>query len=146
MTSPNPYAAPQVSLEAPLAEQRGLRWLLFSFDGRIRRRTFWLTNLAVAGGIYALVFAFALLAYLAFDEQQASMVGGLVMGVVFVVYVPLLWVSLALQVKRWHDRGKGGAWVFINFVPLIGPLWALAELGFLRGTEGPNQFGPEPTG
>jgi len=62
-----------------------------------------------------------------------------------VLYIPVVWFSLALQVKRWHDRGKSGWWVLINLIPFVGGLWALVECGFLRGTEGPNQFGPDPT-
>jgi uncharacterized membrane protein YhaH (DUF805 family) len=64
--------------------------------------------------------------------------------VLVAVYIPLIWISLALQVKRWHDRDKSGAWVFIGFIPLIGPIWALVECGFLRGTVGPNRYGNDP--
>jgi uncharacterized membrane protein YhaH (DUF805 family) len=39
------------------------------------------------------------------------------------------------MVKRWHDRGKHGYWVFINLIPLVGPIWALIELGFLGPTD-----------
>jgi uncharacterized membrane protein YhaH (DUF805 family) len=30
------------------------------------------------------------------------------------------------------------------FVPVIGGLWYLIECGFLRGTPGPNAYGPDP--
>jgi uncharacterized membrane protein YhaH (DUF805 family) len=30
------------------------------------------------------------------------------------------------------------------FVPIIGAIWLLVECGFLRGTEGPNNYGPDP--
>ena len=53
-------------------------------------------------------------------------------------------ISIIVQVKRWHDRDKSGWWVLINFVPVVGPLWALVECGFLRGTLGDNRFGPDP--
>lgn len=61
----------------------------------------------------------------------------------------LLWLALyrpglALSIKRWHDRDKSGWWVLIAFVPLVGPIWALVETGFLEGTKGPNQYGPDP--
>jgi uncharacterized membrane protein YhaH (DUF805 family) len=56
---------------------------------------------------------------------------------------PLIWVLIAVQVKRWHDRNKSAWWLLINFVPIIGWLWVLIECGFLRGTEGPNRFGDE---
>ena len=54
--------------------------------------------------------------------------------------------SFAGQVKRWHDRDKSGWFVLVNFIPFIGTIWALVELGFLRGTMGPNRFGPDPLG
>ena len=57
----------------------------------------------------------------------------------------VLWISLANYVKRWHDVGKSGWWVLICLIPCIGPLWQFVELGFSRGTYGPNHYGPDPT-
>jgi uncharacterized membrane protein YhaH (DUF805 family) len=54
------------------------------------------------------------------------------------------WCSLALSVKRWHDRDQPGIWVLINLVPVIGDLRALIESGFLQGTEGTNSYGDDP--
>ncbi len=54
-----------------------------------------------------------------------------------------IWVGLAVSVKRWHDRNKSGWWVLIVLIPIIGGIWALIELGFLPGTEGPNAYGVE---
>jgi len=48
---------------------------------------------------------------------------------------------MVIQIRRWHDRDKSGWWVFIGFIPIIGPLWTLIELGFLPGTPGPNHYG-----
>ena len=62
------------------------------------------------------------------------------------VFVLFLWVGLAVQIKRWHDRDKSGWWALLNLVPLIGTLWILIECGFLRGTYGANRFGPDPLG
>lgn len=73
---------------------------------------------------------------------QLTSLGGLL---IFVLLIPVTWISLALQVKRWHDRDKGGAWVLINCIPLVGGIWSFVECGCLRGTMGPNQFGPDPT-
>ena len=61
------------------------------------------------------------------------------------MYIPMLWISVAVQCKRWHDRDKSGWWFLINFIPIIGPLWAFIELGCLRGTMGPNLYGADPT-
>ncbi len=53
-----------------------------------------------------------------------------------------LYSSVVVQIKRWHDRDKKGWWIFINFIPFIGTIWALVENGILKGTKGPNRFGP----
>jgi uncharacterized membrane protein YhaH (DUF805 family) len=57
-----------------------------------------------------------------------------------------LWPALAIYTKRWHDRDKSGWWTLIIFIPIIGSIWLLVELGFLRGTDGPNRFGDDPLG
>jgi uncharacterized membrane protein YhaH (DUF805 family) len=65
--------------------------------------------------------------------------------VLIVCYVLMIWVSLATQVKRWHDRDKSGWWCLINLIPYIGGIWVLVECGCLRATEGANSYGPDPT-
>ena len=57
------------------------------------------------------------------------------------VSVAAIWSGICIGIKRYHDLDKSGAWVLIQFVPLIGPLWYLIEAGFFRGTTGPNRFG-----
>ena len=79
-----------------------------------------------------------------------SFVLGLVDGVLFGVQaLSILW-SLALilpgisvGVRRLHDQDKSGWWLLIAFVPLIGFL-VLLYFYVQRGTDGPNQFGPDP--
>ncbi len=63
--------------------------------------------------------------------------------VVVAVLLLTTWSSLAISTKRWHDRNKSGWWFFINLIPLIGPLWAIIETGFLRGTYGENYYGSD---
>jgi uncharacterized membrane protein YhaH (DUF805 family) len=106
--------------------------LLFAFDGRINRGKFWLG----AGTIW--VIAIILLGV---AIAMNSTVGWLLYSV---VYIAIVWIGLAVSIKRWHDRDKSGWWVLIGLVPLIGPLWALIETGFLEGTSGDNEYGPDP--
>ena len=68
----------------------------------------------------------------------AAWLGGIVVNLL------LIWPALAVSVKRWHDRDKSGWWVLLNLLPVIGWLWALVDNGFLRGTDGPNRYGPDP--
>lgn len=119
--------------------------LLFSFQGRVNRAKFWL----VALGIFVVeVILFAAIlggAAMSGDpEQIAAAVGPLAGVVIFAFVVIATWISIAVAVKRYHDRNKSGWWVLIVLVPVIGGLWYLIECGFLRGTPGPNNYGPDP--
>jgi uncharacterized membrane protein YhaH (DUF805 family) len=66
--------------------------------------------------------------------------------VALVLQVLLIWPSLAVSAKRWHDRDKSAWWILVGLIPIIGNIWILIENGFLRGTEGSNRFGDDPTG
>ena len=127
--------------------------LLFSFDGRIRRTHYWLAaiGIGVAGNVLvSLIMTFTGMssALLAHAEGAPAFGPSLLVGapLVVVVIAVELWASLALQVKRWHDRDKSWFWIFIAFIPIVGFIWALVECGFLDGTQGPNRFGPSPKG
>ncbi|WP_448203972.1 DUF805 domain-containing protein [Azospirillum sp. sgz302134] len=102
---------------------------LLSFKGRINRKPYWLFALA----------AFVLSIVVAILDSNSEVP---VFTAVFNVL--LIWPSLAVGVKRWHDRNKSGWWMLIMFIPLLGFLWTIVECGFLRGTEGPNRFGDSP--
>lgn len=121
--------------------------LFFSFNGRINRAKFWLGNVAliVVYTILMVVGGAGMMAGFDPNNPQASSGGMGVMGIVIlIVYIAMIWPSLAIGIKRWHDRDKSGWWVLIAFVPIIGGLWYLIECGFLEGTKGPNKYGPDP--
>jgi uncharacterized membrane protein YhaH (DUF805 family) len=123
----------------------------FGFQGRIRRRTWWLGYVLPLVGIS--ILAAVLDIALGFTRVEDAMpaegyefaaqgigpfgVAGLVLS---------LWGGIVGQIKRWHDRDKSGWFVLVNLIPFVGPIWVLVELGFLRGTAGPNRFGPDPLG
>ncbi|MBP0462554.1 DUF805 domain-containing protein [Roseomonas sp. PWR1] len=124
----------------------------FSFQGRIRRKTWWLAYVLplVALSIVASVIDISL-GFVTFTEDAMPEDGFAVsaQGIgpfSLLALIPSLWGGLAGQVKRWHDRDKSGWWVLINLIPLVGPIWALIETAFLSGTPGPNRFGPDPKG
>ena len=51
--------------------------------------------------------------------------------------------SLAVTVRRLHDTGRGGGWIFISLIPVIGTIWFIV-LMLLPGEEADNRLGPEP--
>ncbi|MFD2208070.1 DUF805 domain-containing protein [Kiloniella antarctica] len=111
------------------------RWFLISSQGRISRSDYWLR--------YFLPYFVISIILTALDFMLGSYSieagAGLLSGVFsLVAIVP----SILILIKRWHDRDKSGWWTLIIFVPIIGALWILIECGFLKGTEGPNRFGP----
>lgn len=53
--------------------------------------------------------------------------------------------SLCAGGRRLHDRDMSAWWLLLILVPVIGAL-ILLVLFALRGTEGPNRFGPDPLG
>ena len=127
--------------------------LLFGFQGRINRAKYWL-----AAVIYlAFIVVVTVLAFLVDLD-------GLFIALAMVIYVALLISSIAVGIKRLHDRNKSGWWLLVFYLlpaVLSGidtatgmtifslasaavSIWMIVELGFLRGTPGPNQYGPDP--
>lgn len=106
--------------------------LYFSPNGRISRKLYWLASLPLLP-----LFILIELLIRAKPGLEAAIFG-------VVVAVALMVTSFMLSIKRFHDRDKSGWFVFIGSIPVLGPLWLLIELGLLRGTEGPNRYGPDP--
>ena len=132
----NPYQAPQAPVadisSGPAAVKLTLKQIFFSFEGRVSRKVFWLYLLA----------AFVPMAVIYGIAAAISDTLGMIVGIP--LYIVFIWVSIAIQVKRWHDRNKSGWWVLLGLVP-IGNIWAFIETGFLRGTVGANNFGADAT-
>jgi len=115
--------------------------LLFSFNGRVGRTEWWLFRL---GAMVVGVIVFAIVGGVLRASGQ-TIEADAPSGIAFAIWTyaligAVLWIDLAISVKRWHDRGKSGFWILIGLVPLIGGLWALVECGFLPGTPELNKY------
>jgi len=111
------------------------KYLFTSLEGRIGRQSYWMGVLA----LYGITFVAALLDNLVGTASEYGY------GIItIVVTLALIYPQIVLLAKRWHDHGKSGWWTLIGLVPVIGGLWLLIELGFLKGTDGDNQYGPDP--
>jgi uncharacterized membrane protein YhaH (DUF805 family) len=135
-----------------------LKHLWFGFDGRANRAKWWLVN-------FVNVVAISVLAGVIFAVAGFSIVAWVILAV---LYIAVLVSAVAVCIKRLHDRNKSGWWalLFIGVPAVLGILanllgnefismvivfvqfavavWALVELGILRGTVGPNQYGADP--
>jgi uncharacterized membrane protein YhaH (DUF805 family) len=143
--------------DTPRWQAETQKWveILFSFKGRISRKTyFW-------GAAYLLLFSSIII-----GGVSEAMIGGSAEEIRiagFLASIPILWAVWALMLKRLHDFGRGWGWlvpvvalgVMISLTYLSGDtetydtfLGANVLLGFLigffKGTAGPNQYGPDP--
>jgi uncharacterized membrane protein YhaH (DUF805 family) len=112
---------------SPAGTRVGAKKLLFSFAGRLTRRPFWVVTLTLAAVNTYLAFALT-------SSPGPTVSDGWTMAPfgTYLLWLPVsVWISLATQVKRWHDRDKSGWWVLIGFVPVVGWAWSLVEAGFL---------------
>lgn len=126
--------------------------LFFSFSGRTNRApwSIGLIVIAVVGSVLSAIFiGSAMSGMVGIDPQDSAAIMAAMSRILIpsaIIGLVLLWPSLAVYTKRWHDRNKSGWWTLIGLIPVIGGLWLLIELGFLKGTAGPNQYGPDPLG
>jgi uncharacterized membrane protein YhaH (DUF805 family) len=99
------------------------------FDGRARRKEYWMFFLfnIIASVVLAIIDAVL--------GTVAVFSGIYLLGVI----VP----AIAVTIRRLHDTGKSGWWIFIGLVPVIGGLWML-YLMVIDGNPGDNQYGPSP--
>lgn len=110
---------------------------LFSYRGRINRAQYWLGSIGVgvAGAVLMLLLG-ALAPQPAVDKTGAGVIQALtVMAFVAVpVWLLMAWCGLALQVKRFHDRGRSGLWTLLPLVPMALMMVSLVS-GILSGQQ-----------
>jgi uncharacterized membrane protein YhaH (DUF805 family) len=111
----------------------------FSPHGRISRSQYWLRFVLPYVVIYVVLVALA-----SSLGGAGSDVAAVIFSVLLVIFVLVaLWPSLAILIKRAHDRDWPWPFVLLFLVPIVS-LWPMIELGFLRGTIGGNRFGADP--
>lgn len=151
-----------------------LTYLFFAIDGRIPRKPYWIAFVILIAGylVLATVLAFAMnisLEELATQNPKVAWLN-IILTLVF------LYPSIAIFAKRLHDRNRSGLWlvlayglglvgyvaqlaglagtpeeptspmVILGIVSLIVNIWLFIECGFIKGTAGENQYGPDPLG
>ena len=149
--------------------------LFLGFDGRINRKPYWLGVLCIIVASIVLTFG----VYLVLGLSWETILGAdarTTAAVNLIVTALVIYPSVAVMVKRLHDRNRSGWWAIVLYafvvfaqtlqiagfggtaeapspislglgiVYLIMGIWLLIELGFLKGTQGPNRHGPDPLG
>ena len=112
-----------------------------SFDGRARRKEYW--SFALFNAIIYFIF-YAVGIFLAVSTRSETL-ALIVFGILGIYALGIIVPSLAVTVRRLHDIGKGGGWIFISFVPFVGGL-ILLVFTLLDSEAGENRFGSNPKG
>jgi uncharacterized membrane protein YhaH (DUF805 family) len=90
--------------------------LFFGVQGRIRRLHYWGASLVQL--VLSAVAAWVIGVW--FPHAPGTPPAPVEMTLLVILYAVALWSSLAVQIKRWHDRDKNGVWVLINLIPILG--------------------------
>jgi uncharacterized membrane protein YhaH (DUF805 family) len=137
---------------------------LFGASGRIGRAKYWRSVLIyIGGGLITAVILFT----------AAGIAAPLLAVMVVVVLIPWFLWGASFTTRRLHDRDKSAWWLVVFYlVPgMLGQvanaawlggtagtalnsvlalagfaltIWGFVEIGCLRGTAGPNSYGPDP--
>lgn len=106
-----------------------------NFTGRASRSEFWYFALLMVI-IYWLIFLIG-----GHNSNGGpSVLASILIGI---AWLATLLPILAVSVRRMHDTGRGGGWIFISLVPCIGTIWYIV-LAALPSEQGSNRFGPMP--
>jgi len=128
------------------------------FTGRSRRMEYWmftLFNIIVMLILAFIAFGGIGLADLSDPASDEMLIAGLTGGfglLILAYFLVILIPSIAVTVRRLHDRDMSGWWYLGFFVggllPYVGFLFSIAllVLMLLPGTPGPNRFGEDPKG
>lgn len=136
------------------------------FEGRSRRKEFWMFQLlnaivavVLVGPFFVSYFGALVAAGGAPGAEEAvlenMMANGIGLSLIgFLLYLlyalAALIPSIAVTVRRFHDRDMSGWWYLgltvVSLIPVIGFLASIAMLVFmlLPGTDGANRFGEDP--
>ena len=109
------------------------------FNGRARRKEYWMWTLSVT-----IIFIFAMIMDNLLGLNFELMGQDLGYGWIYLVAgIAHLIPGLAVVVRRLHDVGKSGWFYFIVLIPIIGILWLLILL-CKDGKKEDNKWGTNP--
>jgi uncharacterized membrane protein YhaH (DUF805 family) len=137
---------------------------LFGASGRINRAKYWRSTLLFAGtGLMVAVILFT----------AAGIAAPLFFIAIVLVVVPWLLWGVSITTERLHDRNRSAWWLVVFYLApgMLGQMakaawsagatgvalhytlalaafaltiWGFVEIGCLRGTDGSNEYGPDP--
>lgn len=96
------------------------------FSGRASRAEYW----------YFFLF-YIIIAVVLYIIDSVLKTKGMLAGL---FYLAIILPYLGVTIRRLHDIGKSGPWIFISLIPAIGSIWLIILLA-TQGTPGNNVYG-----
>lgn len=150
-----------------------MEWnFFFGFDGRVNRAKCWRVTFLNIFCLMLFMLIVPLNLAGSFGNADASWAAPLSLALIIGTMGPAViistWCYCAIAIKRLHDRNKSGWWLAafygapilldklwdrldhptlaygVSFIGLVLSVWGFIEIFCLRGTRGPNPFGPDP--
>jgi uncharacterized membrane protein YhaH (DUF805 family) len=100
------------------------------FNGRARRKEFWMFNLFFVVGIIGLEIIAVIFGFI------SAILSTIILAIIGLGALALIVPGLAVGIRRMHDVGKSGWFVLIPVYNLI--------LAITEGEKGDNQYGSDP--
>ncbi len=128
-----------------------MEWMLMplrryaDFQGRSRRKEYWMFTLGLAIVEIVVICLFAMLGAFRSSDGAPSAMFWPMMIIFAILGLAIIVPALAVQVRRFHDQDKSGWFVLLGLIPYVGGLVVLVFM-CLPGTPGPNRFGADPLG
>lgn len=140
MNAPNPYASPQGELvNENSCDYGAVRF--FSPRCRIGRIRY-LAHLLLVGFLFSFIIGIVTAIGVA-NTGEGSVMNGLLMGAVALVYIAYIACFWIIIIQRCHDLNKSGYISLLMLVPVVN-IFIGFYLLFAPGTRGENRFGKRP--
>lgn len=116
--------------------------LFLKLNGRIGRRTFWISIIILLVAQILITIILQLMGLSRINEDGTQNIYFWVS--LLIVLTIFLWPIMCVSTKRYHDRGRSGWWQLVLLIPVGGLVVFIIDAGFLRGVRGRNRYGADP--
>lgn len=128
-----------VSAAGTYVPDQGIKEMFLRYDNRLNRKPYIIRNLMLLGAQLLLFVIIGLLG--SSGSEAATGFGAIILLASSLSIIP----AIFLNIRRLHDLGRSGWWQLVILIPFAYIVLALFLL-FAKGTQGPNEYGPDPLG
>ena len=115
----------------------GIVQMFFRYDNRLNRKRYIMRGLALLFAVIVGTTVLGVILGMAGVSDSAIGTIGTLIGLASAV------PGCMLAIRRFHDLDRPTWWIIGNFIPIVNVLVSFYLL-LAKGTEGPNQYGPDP--